>query len=256
MELGLEGKVAVVTGAGGGIGRAVVDLLRAEGVRVAAGSLDVGALGGMEGVVGVAGDLATPEGPEALVAAAVDAFGQLDFLVNNVGAARIHFDGFAAATDEDWQWSFETNLMSTVRTVRASLPYVVAAKGGIVNVSSMNGKVPAIEAPEYSAMKAALINLTRSLAIELGPQGVRVNVVTPGPVRTGMQFGDDGFAAQLEEAGTMGRDEYAAAVEQAVPLGRWAEPEEIASAIVLLLSDRFSYATGADFPIDGAAQNG
>lgn len=257
MELALTGKIAVVTGASRGIGRAIVDELLGEGVNVVAGARDVSSLAGVPGVVAVPVDLSQPDAPGALVAAAIDAHGGLDYLVNNVGAARIHFDGFASTSDEDWQWAFDMNFFSAVRAIRAAIPHLLASQGAIVSVSSVNGRIPAVDAPEYSAAKAALNNLSRALALELGPAGVRVNVVSPGPVLTDMQTGPAGFAGQVAAVSEeMSVDDYIASVEEAVPLGRWAAPAEIAAMVVLLLSGRLGYVTGADFAIDGAVQTG
>jgi NAD(P)-dependent dehydrogenase (short-subunit alcohol dehydrogenase family) len=255
VDLGIAGKVAVVTGASRGIGLAVVDELIAEGVKVVGGARDVSTLASRD-VVGVPVDLSTPDGPRALIDAALGAHGRLDFLVNNAGAGRLHLDGFASITDEDWAWSFDTNLMSTVRTVRAALPELVSRGGAIVNVSSLNGRIPAVEAPEYSAMKAALNSLSRALALELAPSGVRVNVVSPGPVLTDMQIGPGGVGETVAAATGGTLDDYVASVEQAVPLRRMAAPEEIAAIIVTLLSPRSGYVTGAEIAIDGATGQG
>lgn len=252
MDLQLGGKVAVVTGASRGIGRAVVELLVAEGACVVAGARDVSSLAGLAGVDAVEVDLATPAGPEQLVEAATTRHGGLDLLVNNVGAGRLHTSGFASIPDADWQWAFDVNLMSAIRATRASLPSIVERRGAIVNVSSINGKVPAKEAPEYSAMKAALLNLTRSLALELAPTGVRVNAVTPGPVATDMQIGPGGAAEQLG----VPADEYRTMVDTGVPMGRMASSAEVASAVVLLLSPALGYVAGADLAVDGVVQGG
>jgi NAD(P)-dependent dehydrogenase (short-subunit alcohol dehydrogenase family) len=105
-------------------------------------------------------------------------------------------------------------------------------------------------------MKAALNNLSRSLALELAPKGVRVNVVSPGPVLTDMQTRADGIGAEVVAGGGGTIDDYVAAVENAVPLGRWAQPEEIASVVISLLSEKFGYVTGAEVAVDGATQAG
>jgi NAD(P)-dependent dehydrogenase (short-subunit alcohol dehydrogenase family) len=256
MDLGLDGKVAVVTGASRGIGRAIVDELLEQGVKVVAGARDVTSLADVAGVTAISVDLAKPAAPAELIQAAVDEHARLDFLVNNVGAARIHFQGFASTTDADWQWAFDLNFFSAVRGVRAALPHLVERRGAIVNVSSVNGRIPAIEAPEYSATKAALNNLSRSLALEFAPMGVRVNVVSPGAVLTDMQTGPGGFAEQLTAVAGTSTDDYVASVEKEVPLGRWAAPSEVATMVVMLLSERLGYVTGADVAIDGAVQGG
>ena len=253
MDLGLHSKVVVVSGASRGIGRAIVHQLLLEDARVVAGARDVSPLADLEDVIAVPVDMSTPDGPATLVQAALDAYGHVDGLVNNVGAARLHFEGFASATDEDWRWAFETNFFSAVRAIRAALPHLIARRGAIVNISSVNGRVPAVEAPEYSATKAALNNLSRVLALELGPAGVRVNAVSPGPVLTDMQTG---FAEQLAEVSDRSAADYTAAVENTVPLRRWGEPHDVANAVVMLLSDRLGFVTGAEVAVDGAVQEG
>lgn len=256
MELGLAGKVAVVTGASRGIGRAVVDELLTEGVLVVAGARDVTSLRGVADLCAVTVDLATPEGPGLLLDAAVSAHGGVDFVVNNLGDLRLHFGGFTSITDEDWMWAFQVNFMSTVRTIRAAIPHLIERHGVIVNIASLNGRSPAPGAPEYSAMKAAQLNLTRSLALELAPSGVRVNAVSPGPVLTDMQIGKGRIAEQVAAVTGGSVDQYVTGVNQSSPLGRFANPDEIASAVVLLLSERLGYVTGAEIAVDGAVQSG
>jgi NAD(P)-dependent dehydrogenase (short-subunit alcohol dehydrogenase family) len=146
--------------------------------------------------------------------------------------------------------------MSAVRTTRAALPHLLERRGAIVNVSSLNARIPATEGPEYSAMKAALNNLSRSLTVELAPKGVRVNVVSPGPVLTDMQTRADGIAPHVAAATGGTIDDYVESVEKALPLGRWAQPEEIASVVISLLSEKFGYVTGAEVAVDGAVQAG
>jgi NAD(P)-dependent dehydrogenase (short-subunit alcohol dehydrogenase family) len=249
VDLGIAGKVAVVTGASRGIGRAIVEALAGEGVRVVAGARsDVGAEPVVDGVTSVAVDLATPDGPRRLVEQALSEHGTVDILVNNVGAARLHLDGFATATDADWQWAFDINIMSHVRAIRAALPALAQSRGTIVNVSSLNARIPAVEAPEYSAMKAALNSITRGLALELAPD-IRVNSVSPGPVLTDMQRG---IAEQIGQS----VDDYVATVNGAVPLKRFATTAEVAAMVLAAASPRFGYTTGADLTVDGAVQGG
>lgn len=255
VDLGLSGKVAIVTGASRGIGRATVEALLAEDVKVVAGARDISSLSGLV-VHAVAVDLSTCDGPESLVEAAIAAYGGVDFLVNNVGVASLHFDGFVSVTEDDWMRSFQTNFMSAVRAVRAALPQLITRRGAIVNVSSLNARVPAVEAPEYGAMKAALNSISRALAVELGPKGVRVNALSPGPVLTDMQVGPGGFAEQVAAASGATREQFLGEFEKAVALGRLAQPAEIATVILLLLSERTSFVSGADVAVDGATQIG
>lgn len=246
MDFGLKGKVAVVTGASRGIGRAVVDELLDEGVLVVAAARDVRELAQLP-ILALPVDLSTPEGPGKLIQAAIEEHGGIDFLINNVGAGRIHTGGFTSITDEDWDFNFQINLMSTVRAVRAAIPSLVQRHGVIVNVSSMNAQLPEPVIPEYSAMKAALNNLTGALAKELAKDRVRVISVSPGPILTDMQIGPGGVAEQVG----LSEDQLLAEVNGTVPLGRFGAPTEVAATIVALLSVRLGYITGTDIAIDG-----
>ena len=253
MDLGLSGRIAIVTGASRGIGLAVVHGLVAEGVRVTAGArkssaeLDDLAAAGTVRVVEV--DLAEPAGPARLVAAAGD---RIDILVNNVGAAPARPGGFGEITDEDWQTSLTLNLMAAVRTTRAALPVMVAAgTGAIVNMSSANAFLPDPAVMDYSAAKAALANFSKSLSKEVGPHGIRVNTISPGPVATDLWLGDHGVAATVSRAtGARAQDVQSQAAQQMVT-GRFTRPEEVADLVVILASDRTANVTGADITIDG-----
>ena len=240
MQLGLENKVCVVTGSTGGIGYVVATRLREEGALVvSSGRREDG-----PGDLHVAGDLARPGGPERVVAAAVDRFGRLDALVNNVGGTDIR--RLDDLTDEDWQRSFELNLMSAVRATRAALPHLKERGGAIVNVSSSAGKRPSLTMPDYSVMKAGLLSFSRLVADVHAGDGIRCNVVAPGPTATEAWLGEGGLADQQGD-----RETVLAKVASGRPLGRLAHPDEVASVIVFLLSDRASYVTGAAWSADG-----
>jgi NAD(P)-dependent dehydrogenase (short-subunit alcohol dehydrogenase family) len=253
MDLGLSGRTAIVTGASRGIGLAVVRGLVAEGVRVTAGarksSAELDELAGTGTVRVVEVDLAEPGGPAGLVAAAGD---QIDILVNNVGSAPARPGGFGQITDEDWQASLTLNLMAAVRTVRAALPVMIAAgRGAIVSISSVNAFLPDPNVLDYSAAKAALANFSKSLSKEVGPHGVRVNTISPGPVATDLWLGDHGVAATVSRAtGARPQDVQSQAAQQTVT-GRFSRPEEVADLVVILASDRTANVTGADLTIDG-----
>ena len=255
MDLGLTGKRALVTGASKGIGLAITSGLVAEGAHVVAGSRSVSDElrqlidGGEVRQVGV--DLSTAEGPAQLVASAL-ADGPLDVLVNNVGAVTPRLDGFLSVTDEQWLHSLTLGFMAAVRTTRAALPSMLeAGKGTIVNTCSVNAFLPDPAVIDYSASKAALANFSKSLSKELGPRGIRVNTVSPGPVSTGLWLGDHGVAAAVAEA--QGGDPEMVAKHQAeqAPTGRFTEPREVADLVVLLAGERASNVTGSDFVIDG-----
>ena len=239
MDLGLSGKRCVVTGSTGGIGAEVVRQLRAEGARVVSSGRSADGPGDHHVVV----DLAQRGEPEQLVAEAVAHLGGLDVLVNNVGGTEIR--KLADLTDDDWQASFELNLMSAVRATGAALPHLEAGSS-IVNVSSTAAKRPSGGMPDYSVMKAALLSYSRLVADLHAGVGIRCNAVTPGPTATGAWIGDGGLADQQGE-----RDEVLAKVGAGRPLGRLAEPREIAAVIVFLASDAASYVTGAAWSADG-----
>ena len=239
MELGLRDKVCLVTGSTAGIGLSVAQQLREEGAVV----VTSGRRGNGIGDLHVAADLTQRGEPERLVAAAVERFGRIDGLVNNVGGTDIR--KLEELTDDDWQRSFELNLMSAVRTTHAALPSMPRGSA-IVNVSSSAGKRPSGGMPDYSVMKAALLSYSRLVADLHAKDGIRCNAVTPGPTATPAWLGEGGLAEQQGN-----RDEVLAKVGAGRPLGRLAQPDEVAAVAVFLLSDRASYVTGAAWSTDG-----
>jgi len=205
MDLHLSGKAAIVTGASRGIGLAVTRALADEGVRVAAGAREPAGelfhLASDRQVYPVAVDLGTPDGPARFVDEAVAALGGLDILVNNVGAVRPRTGGFLSVTDEDWLSTLTINLLVAVRTTRAALPHLYARGGGsIVTIASVNASLPDPLVIDYSAAKAALANFCKALSKEVGPRGVRVNTVSPGPVDTALWLGGGGVAETVAAA--------------------------------------------------------
>ena len=241
MELGLSEKVCVVTGSTAGIGLHVARQLQAEGARVVTTGRSADGIGELH----VAADITRRDAPDEIMRAATGAFGRIDCLVNNAGGTDIR--KLHELTDDDWQASFELNLMSAVRATRAALPGMRARGAGtIVNVSSSAGKRPSLIMPDYSVMKAALLSFSRLVADQHAADGIRCNAVTPGPTATRAWLDDGGLAAQQGN-----REEVLAKVGSGRPLGRLAEPEEIAAVIVFLLSDRASYVTGAAWSADG-----
>ena len=241
MDLGLRDKVCIVTGSTGGIGLATALQLMDEGARVVtSGCRDHGV-----GELHVTAELSRPEEPERLVTAAVERFGQVDCLVNNVGGTEIR--RFEELTDADWDASWQLNLMSAVRATRAVIPGMTArGTGAIVNVSSTVAKRASTPMPDYSVMKAAMLSFSRLVADLYAKQGIRCNAVTPGPTAT---------EAWLDEGGLPDRQgsctELLANVAAGRPIGRHAQPEEIAAVIVFLCSERASYVTGATWSADG-----
>ena len=260
MDLEFEDMVAVVTGASQGIGLATALTLRAEGARVVAVSRSTSpelAAALDDGLVHVSADLSTPEGPALAVAAAVDRFGRLDVLVNNAGGPppgvtmpRFSFDQL---DDDDWTAMLDFNVLSTVRAIRAALPHLLERGGSIVNVSSTHAHVPSGVNVDYGVAKAGINNLTQALSEEFGPRGVRVNTVSPGPVRTAWWTKEGGAADVLAEATGSDRDtvmDKSAAVMMNLTTGRLIDPQEIADVIVLLASPRSGSTTGSDVVVD------
>ena len=256
MDLGLDGSVAIVTGAGRGIGLAVTRTLVAEGARVLAASRSVtpelAALAEAGAVIAVAADLTDPSVPGELVARAAD-LGALSILVNNVGGVRPRTGGFASVTDDEWMGTFQLDALSAIRMTRAALPAMRdAGKGSVVTVASVNARLPDPAVIDYSAAKAAIVNFSKSLSKEVGADGVRINTVSPGPVATDLWLGDGGVAATVSAAAGAERAQIVAGAEASMVTGRFTKPEEVAALVVFLASDLVAgNITGADFVIDG-----
>jgi NAD(P)-dependent dehydrogenase (short-subunit alcohol dehydrogenase family) len=256
MDLELEGRVALVTGAGAGIGLATARALLAEGARVVAADIDVAAaLSALEGptLLPFAVDLASAEGGESAVAAAVEHFGGIDVLVNNVGVCP-HRDGFLAVADEDWKSLMELNFFSMVRCCRAAIPHMLERRhGSIISLSSDAGHMPGPYFVDYALTKGMIRMLSKALANEFAARGIRSNTVSPGPTRTTPWEQGEFIDAMAAEWGI----DREAAIERFVrdvrgmPLGRLGAPEDVAAVIAFLASDRASQITGSDYRVDG-----
>ena len=217
MELGLAGRRALVTGA-------------SETVEA---------------------DLAKPGGPAELVAAA-RAHGPIEILVNNAGSVTPRLEGFAAVIDAEWAATFDLVLMAAVRVTRAVIGDMLAAgRGAIVTTSSVNAFLPDPGVIDYSAAKAALTNFSKALSKEVGPAGIRVNTVSPGPVATGLWLGEHGVAEAVARTASAAPKDVANQAVAGSATRRFTSPEEVADLVIILCGERAANVTGADLVIDG-----
>jgi len=262
MDLGLDGRVALITGGSQGIGRAIALTLAAEGADVVlaarrrpgldAVAAEVEALGRRAAIVQA--DVATPAGTAAVADGALDAFGAVDILVNNAGKGGPK--PFLELDDEDWAASIELNLLSAVRLCRALLPQMRARRWGrIVNVASRVGREPDPYFAAYAASKAALINFSKSLATGFSSDGVLTNCIVPGLIRS--EAVDDAARRSAEATGRSVEEVFAATLaKRPIPAGRIGEPDDVAGLVALLVSERGSWITGSCFTVDGGIVRG
>lgn len=263
MDLGLQGKACVVTGASRGIGKETAKLLCAEGANVLLVARNEGPLAEATEEVAAAGvqaggraahaalDVTREEAGVHILAAAEQDFGALDVLVNNAGAAK--WRDIEDVPDEDWRAQFELNVMAPMRAMRAALPAMEERGWGrVVNVCSTAGKRPSAAMPEYSVAKAAELSLSRLFADRYAKSGVLVNAICPGPVEAEMWMEPGGLLDQsMEMSGTSSREEALKTAGSKRPIGRLAEVGEIAAAIAFLCSQHASYVSGAAWSVDG-----
>lgn len=242
----IEGKVAIVTGAASGMGRATAALLADEGAIVAALDIDAEPLAAVVAEIAEAGypvkgwtlDVADLDAVNRTVPEVAGRFGGIDILVNNAGIGAggpVDADDFEAK----WQRAFDVLITAHVRIIRAALPYLRESAGGrIVNIASTEGLGATKYSSPYTSAKHAVIGLTRSLAVEFGTENITVNCVCPGPVRTGL-------TESIPEAD---KREFA---RRRVALKRYADPEEVAHATLSLVLPAAQYITGVALPVDG-----
>lgn len=252
MSMRLENKVAIVTGAGSGIGRATAILFAKEGAKVVVSEINQETGQGTTEQIKKAGgdatfvpvDVSCAPDVESMVQTAVSTYGKLDIIVNNAGAAG---DVWDKTTEEDWHRLIDINLTSVFLGCRYAIPEMKKQGGGcIVNIASIAGIIGVPTLVAYCATKGGVVLLSKSLAKMLGRDNIRVNCICPGPTETGLTLAFLGHPATAEEE----REKRMARLAS-VPLGRWAQPEEIASTILFLVSDEASFVTGVTFPVDG-----
>ena len=248
----LEGKVAIITGAASGIGRATAILFAQEGAKVVV--TDINDKGGAETVklikeekkqaLYVHADVSKEVDVKTMVKTAKETYGKIDILVNNAGVVLVK--PIAETTEQDFEKVVNTNYKSVFLCTKHVLPYM--EKGGtIVNVASISGHVGQINHAVYGGTKGAIIALTRALAWELAPRGIRVNSISPGSVETPMLLGD--VEIEAKRLG-VSMDKIRKERSDIGALHRWADPKEIGEAILYLASDKSSYVTGADLLVD------
>ena len=254
MDLGLNGKRCLVTGASRGIGHATARMLAAEGARVLLTARDERKLARAAEPLAapyLALDVTGPDAGERLVAACDERLGGVDVLVNNAGTTRAR--PLVELTDDDWREQWELHVMAPMRLMRALAPRMAEAGGGrIVNVCSSSGKRPSLTLDAaYSVTKAAQLSLSRVFADAYAGRGVLVNAVAPGPVATPLWTGGGGLADEIARRRGTTREKVLAATGQGRPLGRMGAEEEVAAVIVFLCSEAASNVAGAAWSVDG-----
>jgi 3-oxoacyl-[acyl-carrier protein] reductase len=263
MDLGLRGRSCVVTGASRGIGRTTARMLCTEGAdillvarsedRLVEAADECAAAGGAAGgrAESLAIDITEPDAARRIFSEASERLGAVDVLVNNAGTAS--WRDLDDVPDEDWYAAWELNVMAPMRLMRAVAPAMrERGWGRIVNVSSTAGKRPSATMPEYSVAKAAELSLSRLFADRYASDGVLINAICPGPVKSGLWMERGGLLDQSRElAGAESREAALDAAGSKRPIGRLAEVDEIAGAIVFLCSEQASYTAGAAWSVDG-----
>ena len=249
----LGGKVALVTGAGTGIGAAIAAALAGDGARVAVTDLDLAAAERIAATLGEAVaiqlDVTSAQSAQSAVAAAEERLGPIHILVNNAGVSTMR--PLWELTENDWDFNMDVNAKGVFLVMKSVLPGMMQRRAGcIVNTASMAGKKAVPYLAHYCASKWACIGLTKSAAVELGPYGIRVNCVCPGYVATGMQERELEWEASLRGMNT---SQVAADYIRLTPLGRMETPEDVAKAVLFLCQPGADFITGAAIDVTGGA---
>ncbi|WP_026629044.1 SDR family oxidoreductase [Dyadobacter alkalitolerans] len=248
----LTGKVALVTGGSKGAGKAIAERLRNAGATVIITARNEPE-DKSNGFHFIAADLSKPDGTQKVVSQVHHQFGSIDILINNMGGSETPGGGFAVLSDEDWEASFQTNLLAPVRLDRGFLPGMIERHAGvIIHIASIQAKLPLYDSTlPYAAAKAALVNYSKSLSNEVASKGVRVLAVSPGWIMT---TASARMMKRIAESSGSTAEEAAKGVMDAlggIPFGRPAWPEEVAELVGFLVSPRAAYLTGTEYVIDG-----
>ena len=265
MELGLKGKVAVITGASKGIGKAIARSLAAEGSAVALCARDKGELArtaeeiAKEGIkaLTVSADLTQPTEAKRLIQETIGRFGRIDILVNNLGGP-LHFASFLELTDDDWKAEMELDLMVAVRMCREAVPFMQRQGGGrIINIASELALQPDGDMPHYAAAKAAILNLTKNISKAYALDGILINAVSPGMIATPAV--EEMATETAKRMGITAAEVLTRFVTKRRPhlaLRRPGQADEVAAVVLFLASEAASYITGTNIRVDGGSVAG
>jgi len=253
MDLQLTGKTAVVAASSQGLGRAIAEVLLQEGANVVISGRDESKLKQVASELEVYGnvgykqtDITKPEEIKELINMAVKKFGKIDILINNAGGPPA--GSFETLSDQDWQNSFELNLLSYIRLIREALPYLKVNGGKIINIASTSIKEPIPGLILSNTFRTGIVGLTKTLSQEFAPFNIMINTVAPGKIATDRVKHLDQFTA--EKIG-VNREEIEETSKNNIPLRRYGQPEEFAKVVAFLASDTNSYMTGSSFLVDG-----
>jgi NAD(P)-dependent dehydrogenase (short-subunit alcohol dehydrogenase family) len=262
----LEGKVAIVTGAGSGIGRGIALAFAQEGARVVVNDVNGKAARSVAGEIKRQGkeamviqaDVSRNDQVEDMVKQTLDKFGRIDILVNNAGTGGEHIGmPLTNLTEKDWDMTYQVNLKAHFLTCRAVMPHMIEQKSGkIINISSIAGKTGTPVIPHYSASKAGVISFTQALARELAPHRINVNAICPGLLWTPLweKLATNMAERNPQQQGLTPRVVFEASVQRTVPMGTEQTPEDIGMAAVFLASGESNQITGQALNVDGGAE--